>query len=93
MYSTVEAGFETPMETKSRLKVTAGRDPGLPPSSSSDERASTPPPVLSRPAHCTLGMQISNCLSVGMMHDNPTIAFITYTSADHDSLIDLCKEN
>lgn len=65
--STEEAGLETPMETKSRLKVTPGRDPGLPPSASSVERAS--PPRLSSPGlHTALGKQISNCLSV-MLHD------------------------
>lgn len=64
--STMEAGLKTPMETKSRLKVTAGRDPGLPPSASSVERAS--PPYLSSPGlHTALEKQISNCLSV-MLH-------------------------
>lgn len=48
-----DEGLRPPMETKSRLKVTVGRDPGLPPSASSVERASPPRLSSSRPAHCT----------------------------------------
>lgn len=50
-----EVGPETPMETKSRLKVTVGRDPGLPPSV---ERASPPHPYSPNPIP-SLGKQIS----------------------------------
>jgi hypothetical protein len=65
-------GPETPMETKSRFKVTAGRDPGLPLSDISVERAS--PPRLSSPGlHTALGTQISNRLGVGMLHVKATV--------------------
>lgn len=49
-YSSAEVGPETPMETKSRFKVTAGRDSGLPlPPALSNARVHqslnlTPPP-------------------------------------------------
>lgn len=72
-------GGPAPMETKSRLKVTAGRDPGLPPSASSVERAS--PPRLPLPWHLHTALrtgQISNPSPEchGMLHErllNPII--------------------
>lgn len=68
--SSVKTGPETPMETKSRFKVTARRDPGLPPFASSVERASPTRPS-SPDLHNALGMQISNRLCVSMMlHDS-----------------------
>lgn len=60
------------METKSRLKVTAGRDPGLPPSASSVERATPPRLPLPWHLHTALGTgQISNPSPEchGMLHE------------------------